>query len=242
MTSRFFPLGLMQVICLAWNPYYEKSKSKVRFVTCGVKNLDFWTMDDSGRLTSQKAIFQSSKIITFFSVAFLPADGNVVVGTSAGGFYLFNGREFAREIPPADESGGGAHAGPVFAMTNALCDDMVQCIISGGKDGKVILWPDLKSVKASNDEVKKKVVLDVAELTKDSIVSRKGDRGIRSVQVEYFKYQDENGRPAKEHRILLGTQDSEVYEAVRTSPDKWELVQKPWVRGHYKVRASSRSI
>jgi hypothetical protein len=51
-------------------------------------------MENGGRLVSKKALFKTAKIITFSALAFLPDDGSTLVGTAAGGFYLFVDREF----------------------------------------------------------------------------------------------------------------------------------------------------
>ena len=233
-------------MCLQWNPYYEKSKNKVHFVTCGVKNLDFWTMEESGRLVSQKAIFGNAKIITFLSAAFIPDDGNVVVGTSSGGIYVFNGRDLAYEINPSggtnDPSGKAiAHGGPVYAMTNLLANNAPAPIISGGKDGKVILWKGLRSAKAVLGKDSCEVV-DVVAIAKEYITSRatmvKNGAGASE--------EAQKGRPAAVRsvhmsddgrRLLVGTQGSDVYELVLNGPGQWgiEKDKPPLVRGHFKV-------
>jgi len=204
-------------------------------------------MDDSGRLVTQKAIFGNAKIITFLSAAFMPDDGNVVVGTSSGGMYVFNGRDFAHEINPnggANDPAGKAvaHGGPIYAMTNLLSSNAPAPIISGGKDGKVIFWKGLRSAKAPLGKDSYEVV-DAAALVSQQIMgctmavknasagSSEGaasrPSGIRSVHVS------DDGM-----RLLVGTQGGDVFELFSRGPgSQWSMENNnpPLVRGHFKV-------
>ena len=47
------------------------------------------TYRQNGQLKPIRALFHQAKIITFTSIAFLPEDGNVIIGTAVGSFYLF---------------------------------------------------------------------------------------------------------------------------------------------------------
>jgi WD40 repeat protein len=189
----------------------------VDIVTCGVKHIDFWTHEaGAGKLKSQKALFERAKIVSFTAAAFLPKDGNALIGTASGGLYAFKGRQFAKEVGPEQ-----AHSGPVLSMSNHK-----DVLITAGKDGKVIVWKGLQSCKDSDFNPALRLVLDLGPKGIHPFV---GERGIRSAQLS------PDGK-----RLLLGTQSSEIYELGVDLASKNDLgvgatTPEPLISGHFQV-------
>lgn len=106
------------------------------FVTCGQRNLFFWSRESDDRYTSAHALFykrrgvlgRKSKVQTLLSLTFLPNDPNFVfAGTARGQILLFEGRNCIKVLH--------AHASAVNVLHS-----FPGGILSAGKDGKVRLW------------------------------------------------------------------------------------------------------
>lgn len=191
----------------------------------------------SAKLKTQKAVFNSAKVVTFLAVAFLPDDGNAVVGTSTGSLYLFQGKQ----VPDHSKAGGkqpdpvrAAHDGPVLSLSNhpGLKGGSLPVIVSAGKDGKVVVWSARSAA-------------DFSPLaTVDVMGGRAGDvseRGIRSAQLR------DDGAA-----LLVGTCAGDVLQLdlgsaeqlVRTGPDnnatKTNFQSRALTASHFKVREGGR--
>ncbi|UJR16486.1 hypothetical protein I4U23_003389 [Adineta vaga] len=121
-----------KIFCLRWNPYDEN-----RFVTVGVKHIKFWTKAGGG-MTSKQGVFgkisgkqgkQNQMCVVFGKTVDV-----CITGGGDGCIYIWTQTSLTRKID-------NAHNGPLFAI--AAVQD--KGYITGGKDGKVILWdPEFK--------------------------------------------------------------------------------------------------
>ncbi|CAF3456731.1 unnamed protein product [Rotaria socialis] len=121
-----------KIFCLRWNPHADD-----QFVTVGVKHIKFWTQAGGG-MTSKQGVFgklagkQGKK--DQMCVVFGKTADMCITGGGDGCIHIWKQTSLTRIVP-------GAHKGPIFAIT-AVQD---KGYVTGGKDGKVILWdPELQ--------------------------------------------------------------------------------------------------
>ncbi|KAJ3087753.1 Echinoderm microtubule-associated protein-like 5 [Quaeritorhiza haematococci] len=97
------------------------------FVTYGVKHLKYWQWDpSSSRLKGDRGLFGSRKVQSVICATFLP-NGNFVTGSHGGELLVWSRNQIVSVID-------GAHKGPVYGLAFGPAG-----LISGGKDGKVVL-------------------------------------------------------------------------------------------------------
>ncbi|CAF1474328.1 unnamed protein product, partial [Adineta steineri] len=116
-----------KIFCLRWNPHDED-----RFVTVGVKHIKFWTQAGGG-MTSKQGVFGKISGKTGkqnqMCVVFGKTVETCITGGSDGCIYIWNQTSLIRKTD-------AVHKGPLFTITNVPD----KGYITGGKDGKVILW------------------------------------------------------------------------------------------------------
>ncbi|CAF1609867.1 unnamed protein product [Rotaria magnacalcarata] len=125
-----------KIFCLRWNPHVDD-----QFVTVGVKHIKFWTQAGGG-MTSKQGVFgklagkQGKK--DQMCVVFGKTADMCITGGGDGCIHIWKQTSLTRIV-------SDAHKGPIFAIT-AVQD---KGYVTGGKDGKVILWdPELqKTIK-----------------------------------------------------------------------------------------------
>ena len=161
------------------------------FVTGGKNHVKFWDIPaagaSSGELSSKGGIFgKNVHSKTVVSIAYLGVDP--VTGMSDGSIILWKSRTSAKIE--------NAHAGAVTAMcslvqrtapgsNSAASADADPRIITGGKDGKVLIW---------NMQLQSLFEFDLCDSTPTSTLP----------QIQSLAY--------REGRIVLGTKASELYE------------------------------
>ena len=106
------------------------------------------------------------------------ASGDVVTGTLSGNLLVWRARNCIKKV-------AGAHAGPVNSI-HALAQ---RGMVSGGKDGTVVVW---------DTELRKGATFDIAAL--GSV-----DPAVRSVHWD-----------SATHVVLIGTRGAEVFEMADT--------------------------
>ncbi|KAJ3113153.1 Echinoderm microtubule-associated protein-like 1, partial [Nowakowskiella sp. JEL0407] len=98
------------------------------FVTFGIKHLKYWKLDAStSTLKGDRGIFGSRKVQSILCCAFLP-NGNFVTGSHGGELLVWARNQVVAVVE-------GAHQGPIFGL---IYDPRIG-LLSGGKDGKIIL-------------------------------------------------------------------------------------------------------
>lgn len=108
---------------MQFNPFKENS-----LVSCGVKQISFWTLIGN-TLQKKKGLFgQPDKMSTLFSLAFSKEKFIYYTGTISGKIYVWKENQL-------EDIRNDAHAGSVFAIL-ALNDGF----ITGGKDGRIRIW------------------------------------------------------------------------------------------------------
>ena len=109
-----------------------------RFVTCGVRHVRFWQVED-GQLTCQKSDLSSRGVMTV-QLSCTYSREYAVTGNDHGFIYVWRDSRLVTTVR--------AHAGPVFALHTAAAPsqdgDAVFC--SAGGDGIVKLWAVQKRV------------------------------------------------------------------------------------------------
>jgi WD40 repeat protein len=124
------------------------------------------------------------------------ASGDVVTGTLSGNLLVWRARNCIKKV-------AGAHAGPVNSI-HALAQ---RGMVSGGKDGTVVVW---------DTELRKGATFDIAAL--GSV-----DPAVRSVHWD-----------SATHVVLIGTRGAEVFEMADT--DGGDVNDRPLVAGHAGAR------
>lgn len=102
------------------------------FLVCGQKFIEFWTVEGKA-VSSKKALLGKKGTLQPFLVAeYLKGSSSsvVVVGTTDGHLYLFNGRDLSSVVK--------AHGSAV----NALHCSGSGLLVSGVKDGKIFIWDE----------------------------------------------------------------------------------------------------
>uniref|UniRef100_A0A7S2V7Z0 Anaphase-promoting complex subunit 4 WD40 domain-containing protein n=2 Tax=Fibrocapsa japonica TaxID=94617 RepID=A0A7S2V7Z0_9STRA len=97
-----------------------------QLVTGGIKHIKFWKIN-SRNLSSKKGLFGKVGKIQPITNATV-VEGKVVTGTSSGDLYVWEGHQCASKV--------AAHSGPVSCASSTSRGGL----ITGGKDGKIILW------------------------------------------------------------------------------------------------------
>lgn len=178
--NREKPLGI------AFNPV------SAAFAVCGVKYMELWTVEKN-KIQSTKAIVgKKGKIQPFIAVEYW--SDRIVVGTTCGDLYLFKGRNLDKTVK--------AHESSVYALSRSQ-----KCLVSGGKDGKVIVWDkNFKKIAGPFDLLKSYPLMNAS---------------VRSACLS-----------ADERRLLIGTQGSEIVEICAMTGDS--LSPSPLAVGHFK--------
>ncbi|CAF2961159.1 unnamed protein product [Rotaria sp. Silwood2] len=124
-----------KIFCLRWNPHADD-----QFVTVGVKHIKFWTQAGGG-MTSKQGVFgktagkqgkQNQMCVVFGKTADI-----CITGGGDGAIYIWTHTSLTRVIQDA-------HKGPLYAIAAV----QEKGYVTGGKDGKVILWdPEFKRIK-----------------------------------------------------------------------------------------------
>lgn len=105
------------------------------FVVCGQKYIEFWTIEGKS-ISSKKALLGKKGTLQPFLVAeyLKGSSSSVIVGTTDGNLYLFNGRDLSSIVK--------AHSSAVNALHSGS-----GLLVSGSKDGKIFIWDEkLKQV------------------------------------------------------------------------------------------------
>ncbi|CAF1210286.1 unnamed protein product [Rotaria sordida] len=200
-----------KIFCLRWNPHDD-----ARFVTVGVKHIKFWAQAGGG-MTSKQGLFgkiagkqgkQSQMCVVFGKTV-----DSCITGGGDGSIYIWTNTSLTRTIPDA-------HKGPLFAI--AAVQD--KGYVTGGKDGKVILWDpefkkSIKTYELTNKHLtpdsrgmltEEPTVIRAVTLTRRIIV---GTRGGEICEIE------------KDGRIRIpiqGHAEGEVW-GLSTNPKKYEI-------------------
>ncbi|CAF3520544.1 unnamed protein product [Rotaria sp. Silwood1] len=169
-----------KIFCLRWNPHEDD-----RFVTVGVKHIKFWTQAGGG-MTSKQGVFgktsgkQGKK--DQMCVVFGKTADTCITGGGDGAIYIWTNTTLTRMVPDA-------HKAPLWAI--AAVQD--KGYITGGKDGKVILWdPEFKKSIKTYELLRKHVVPDSrGQLTEEPT-------SVRAVTLT--------------RRIIIGTRGGEICE------------------------------
>ena len=166
-----------------------------RFVTCGERHIFFWYRENrEARFVREKGIFgRANDLETLLCVQPHPdASGDVVTGTLSGNLLVWRARNCIKKIP-------AAHDGPINSI-HALAQ---RGMVSGGKDGTVVIW---------DTELRKGATFDVGSL--GSV-----DPAVRSVHWD-----------SATHIVLIGTRGAEVFEMADT--DGSDINERPIAVGH----------
>lgn len=174
-----------------------------QFAICGQKIVDFWTFEN-GALSSKKGLLgKKGTQQAFLTIEFISkgAGGMVsaVVGTADGNLYQFSGRDLSAVV--------AAHKGPVTALYYAA-----GMLVSGGKDGKVVVWDD-KIQKIAGP-------FDIGDVV-SPITNSMHYKSVRSCCLSPDK-----------RSILIGTEASEIYE-IDSKSGKNFASNDPHVKGHF---------
>ena len=109
-------------------------KSDAELVTAGVKHVKFWSLQQR-KISGKNGLFRpKGKIQTVYAVCSMGA--NTVTGQNDGTLYLWQGRN-CQDTRGAESS--VHHEGPILTLSEVPVT-MGDGVLSGGKDGKVILW------------------------------------------------------------------------------------------------------
>ncbi|CAF3682759.1 unnamed protein product [Rotaria sp. Silwood1] len=169
-----------KIFCLRWNPHDDD-----RFVTVGVKHIKFWTKAGGG-MTSKQGVFgkaagkqgkQNQMCVVFGKTADI-----CITGGGDGCIYIWTATTLTKKVDDA-------HQGPLFAIT-AVQD---KGYVTGGKDGKVILW---------DPEFQKRI--KTYELTKANLTS--DSRGTLTEEPTAVR------AVSLTRRIIVGTRGGEICE------------------------------
>lgn len=113
-----------KIFIIKWNPHNNES-----LVTVGVKHIKFWNQVGGG-FTSNRGIFGNlSSVDTMLCIAFGKTPNLCYTGGGNGSIYVWTNRKLTKLIE--------AHTGPIFAI---YAHDQYDAYVTGGKDGKIILW------------------------------------------------------------------------------------------------------
>ncbi|KAJ6252995.1 echinoderm microtubule-associated protein-like elp-1 [Anaeramoeba flamelloides] len=113
-----------KVLCAHFDPTDGNA-----FVICGIKHIQFWTIQNDQSLTSYPGTFQGREDSMLLSLA-ITRDGKILTGNRSGDIYCWG------KSDKMVTSKFRAHVGPCVVL-KAINSDL---FISGGKDGKVNLW------------------------------------------------------------------------------------------------------
>eukprot|EP00002_Diphylleia_rotans_P034049 TRINITY_DN7287_c0_g2_i1.p1 TRINITY_DN7287_c0_g2~~TRINITY_DN7287_c0_g2_i1.p1 ORF type:complete len:2704 (-),score=538.32 TRINITY_DN7287_c0_g2_i1:170-8281(-) len=120
-----------------FNPSMEKLSEPNAIVSCGVKDMKFWTIAGA-TMTPKKGVTSGKGTIqTFFTLAFT-RDGQTITGGLTGDIYFWEGNQIGRTIP-------SAHMGAIFEAVT-----FGNHLFTGGKDGLVKVW-DLATLQMINE-------------------------------------------------------------------------------------------
>ncbi|GMF47257.1 unnamed protein product [Phytophthora fragariaefolia] len=100
-------------------------------ITGGVKHVLFWTVQGKNIVSKKGIVGKKGSLQTFPTGCNFGKD--FVTGTGGGELYVWQGNDLSRAVK--------AHDGEVRVVTNStLADNPAGVLLSGGKDGRVIMW------------------------------------------------------------------------------------------------------
>mmetsp|Transcript_15033 Transcript_15033/g.25736 ORF Transcript_15033/g.25736 Transcript_15033/m.25736 type:complete len:637 (+) Transcript_15033:128-2038(+) len=115
--------GTEKIWSVACSPYDDS------FVTCGSKNISFWSIDEGDHLSRKKGIFGRKGELQNIMCAFFTEDGLVLSGTGkSGDVYVWRKSELVHVIPTV-------HKGPIYCIKKVPTG-----FVTAGKDGKLVIW------------------------------------------------------------------------------------------------------
>ena len=184
-----------------------------RFVTCGERHIFFWHRENhEARFVREKGIFgRANDLETLVCVQPHPdASGDVVTGTLSGNLLVWRARNCVKLI-------AGAHTGPINAI-HALAQ---RGMVSGGKDGTVVIW---------DTELRKGATFDIGSLgsVNPAVCSVQWDSATHVVMVgtrgaEIFEMADTDGSDINERPIVVGHSERGGVAALDVSPSGGEF-------------------
>ena len=183
-----------KVLHLVPNPFDPKV-----FAQCGVKHIEFYTLSDKNNAVKKsKCTFGKGGITNALCVAY-ESNSAVLAGTPKGEIYVFDSGKFKRKI--------NAHEHTI----NCIQIHPTGKIVTGGKDGKVIIWEAGLKAKITTLDMKSFVG---SEKVHSHIV--------RSVS------------PSEDlSKLVIGTQSSSIYE-VKVGEEGAESTSTLLSSGHSK--------
>ncbi|CAF0858738.1 unnamed protein product [Adineta steineri] len=172
-----------KIFCLRWNPHDEN-----RFVTVGIKHIKFWTKAGGG-MTSKQGVFGKTSgkqgKQNQMCVVFGKTPDICITGGGDGCIYIWTQTSLTKKID-------NAHTGPVFAIAAV----QEKGYITGGKDGKVILWdPEFKKSIKTYELTNKNLASDSRGLLTEEETSKTSIRAVTLTR-----------------RIFVGTNRGEICE------------------------------
>ena len=126
-------------LALCFNPSAEKA---VTFAECGVKHINFWTMQGRNLDKKKGLMGTKGKLQPLIDLAFV--GGDAVVGTKDGSIYRFKKHKVNSVVK--------AHEGECKSLWATTAESAAAsggvALVSGGKDGKIKLWDaDIKPLR-----------------------------------------------------------------------------------------------
>jgi WD40 repeat protein len=159
-------------------------------VTCGVRNVTFWTMS-KGHLQGREATGGGSKRQTMLCLAFT-SDGMTVTGAQNGCIYLWKFAHLERTVV--------AHRGPL--MDIAVSHDG---LLTAGKDGLARLW---------DYDLTASVRIDAGELTHGMLAEGESSGGSCVRAVACILEESDLGDVAPSRRIAVGMSSNRIIQLI----------------------------
>jgi microtubule-associated protein-like 6 len=180
---------------VVFNPFKD-----TEFVTVGVKHIQFWTYAGTN-IDSKRGIFGDvGPIQTMLTVTF-SENNKVYSGAASGEIYEWEGNTLKRVIK--------GHEGPCFTINKTDSGEF----LSGGKDGKVLVWPANMSAPKDTIEVPKPI-------TGKPAVIRSVTRGAQGILVGTITSEIYSIDSSKKATLLVnGHADGELW-GMATHPQK----------------------
>lgn len=173
-------------------------------VTGGAKHVLFWSTEGKTLVAKRGRVGKRGTLQLFPCGCAFGSDGDFVTGTASGELYVWRGDEVSKVVKAHDSEATVvyAHNGDVASRSNAS-----PLLLSGGKDGKVLLWnTSFQSLKC----------FDLAAMSAGCLV-----KAVCSV------FLSANG-----HKLLIGTRSSDIVE-VDVATGTLLHDGRPLFSGHY---------